>query len=110
VLPLLRFIQSETQPDSPQRLAAARIIADVATLQTIPNLIELLADEDPHVRYQAARGLERLTGRDQGLPADEWQTAPWTACQPTHKRWQAWWDQNRAKYPTAPPEVKIKST
>jgi hypothetical protein len=62
-LPLLRFVESEeSRGESARRRDAARILADVATLQHLPGLAELLTDADPEVRVSAARGIQRLTG------------------------------------------------
>jgi hypothetical protein len=102
VLPLVRFLESSrSQGDEKKRVRAAGIVADVAQPRSIPLLIELLADENPEVRYNAARGLERLTKRDQGRPAEQWQTETWASCAPTHRAWLEWWEANRTRYPGA---------
>lgn len=102
VLPLVRFLESSrSQGDETKRLRAASIVADVAQPRSIPLLIELLADENPQVRYHAARGLERLTTRDHGRPPEAWQTENWASCAPTYQAWQEWWEANRGRYPGA---------
>lgn len=102
VLPLVRFLESSrSSGDESKRLQAASIVADVAQPRSIPLLIELLADGNPQVRYHAARGLERLTTRDQGRPAAEWRTDNWASCAPTYQAWQEWWQANRGRYPGA---------
>jgi ferric-dicitrate binding protein FerR (iron transport regulator) len=101
VLPLVRFLESSrSQGDERKRVRAAGIVADVAQPRSIPLLIELLADENPEVRSHAARGLERLTSRDQGRPAAQW-SETWASCAPTYRAWQEWWDTNRNRYPGA---------
>jgi hypothetical protein len=102
VLPLVRFLESSrSQGDERKRVRAASIVADAAQPRSIPLLIELLADENPEVRFHAARGLERLTARDQGRPPAQWQSESWASCAPTHRAWQEWWETNRNRYPGA---------
>lgn len=109
VLPLLRYLESPaTDADAERRAIACRIAADLAPPRYIPELIELLADDDPNVRAQAARGLERLTGRDQGRTPDQWLSDSWTSCEPTHRAWQRWWQENRGRYPNPPPMQTTK--
>jgi hypothetical protein len=64
-------------------------------------LIELLADDNPQVRFHAAQGLERLTARDQGRPPALWKSESWASCAPTHRAWLEWWETNRNHYPGA---------
>jgi hypothetical protein len=52
----------------PERDAAGRrfgvaVVADLATMEHAPRLVELLGDGDAEVRLAADRGLRRLTGR-----------------------------------------------
>jgi len=103
VWPLLRFLASSGPDDEPKkREVAARIVADLAPPRAVSDLIDLLADQDPQVRAQVARALERLTGRDQGRPADLWR-GDWTSCEPTQQQWRQWWAerQHRAATPSA---------
>jgi ferric-dicitrate binding protein FerR (iron transport regulator) len=100
VTPLTCYIQSpESQKEHDRRIAAARLLADVAQVESIPELIELLSDEDGEVRYYAAMALKRLTGKDFGRPPEDWQGSPWTACQPTANQWQTWWQAAKGRYP-----------
>ncbi len=102
VLPLVRFLESSrSQGDETKRVRAAGIVADVAQPRSIPLLIELLADENPQVRSHAARGLQRLTTRDQGRPPEQWATDSWASCVPAYQAWQQWWETNRNRYPGA---------
>jgi len=102
VPPLLAYLASTREtPSVAQRATAARIVADVAESRWIADLIALLTDANADVRLHAARGLERLTGRDQGLAAQAWQTASWASCEPAHQKWLDWWAENRDHYPTA---------
>jgi ferric-dicitrate binding protein FerR (iron transport regulator) len=111
VPPLLAYLASTREtPNGGQRATAAAIVADVAQARWIPDLIALLTDTNPSVRSHAARGLERLTGRDQGFKAEEWQTQSWTTCEGPHQKWLKWWTANRDHYPAARrdiPETKL---
>jgi hypothetical protein len=60
------------------------------------------------VRFHAARALERLTGTDQGRPAEAWQDDA-LACQPTLEAWQTWW-QSRATTRGRPPGDDVKKS
>jgi ferric-dicitrate binding protein FerR (iron transport regulator) len=102
VPPLLAYLTStRAMASGAQRATAARIVADVAQSRWIADLIALLTDANPDVRFHAARGLERLTGRDQGCEARAWQSQPWSACAGAHQQWLEWWAENRDRYPAA---------
>jgi hypothetical protein len=106
VPPLLAYLASTREtPNIGQRATAASIVADVAQSRWIPDLIALLTDGNPDVRSHAARGLERLTGRDQGLKAEEWQSQHWATCEGPHQKWLKWWTANRDHYPAARREI-----
>ena len=95
VPPLLAYLNSTRDtPQVAQRATAARIVADVAEARWIADLIALLTDANGDVRFQAARGLERLTGRDQGRRPEAWQSESWGACESAYARWLAWWSAN----------------
>jgi hypothetical protein len=99
VPPLLAYLESTREsPDLAQRATAARIAADVAESRWIGDLIELLADANSEVRFHAARGLERLTGRDQGCDAATWRAGASVSCASAHERWVDWWQANRGRY------------
>jgi len=102
VSPLLAYLAStRDKPDIVQRATAARIVADVAQSRWIADLISLLTDANPDVRFHAARGLERLTGRDQGCDPAAWQSESWSSCEAGRQKWLAWWAANRDRYPAA---------
>jgi hypothetical protein len=102
VPPLLAYLAATRDtPSVAQRATAARIVADVAQARWIPDLIALLTDANADVRFQAARGLERLTGRDQGCAPRVWQSGPWSACAGPYQEWLNWWAANRDRYPAA---------
>jgi HEAT repeat protein len=102
VLPITRYIQSErSRSDLDKRRRAAKILSDIAQPQSIPHLIELLADDEPEVRYQAAKALERLTRHTQGTRLEDWRDQPRAALEGSHKQWQAWWEKNKERYPSA---------
>lgn len=106
-VPLFAFLEeSSPQSDGPKRERAARILADVATYDTIPLLVQLLEDPQPDVRYESARGLERLTGRNFGLANSAWRDAPRAACGPALNKWQQWLDTKRVK--TTNPDVEMR--
>jgi hypothetical protein len=111
VPPLLAYLAStRDKPMTSKRATAASIVADVAQPRWIPDLIMLLTDANATVRSSAARGLERLTGRDQGFKADEWKIQSWTRCEGPHKKWLKWWEANRDRYPTARREIPPTET
>ncbi len=99
VPPLLAYLEStRATPNTPQRATAARIVADVAQPRWIADLIALLTDAGADVRFHAARGLERLTGRNQGIQPVAWQSQPWASCESAYEKWRKWWDANRDQY------------
>ena len=85
-------------------------MADVAESRWIADLIALLTDANADVRFHAARGLERLTGRDQGLDPRAWQSEPWAACQGPHEKWLRWWADNRDRYPSPRRDIPAPTT
>jgi anti-sigma factor RsiW len=106
-LPIARYIATPRSAERPERRrAAARILADVADAEMIPELIDLLGDEDGMVRREAARALERLTGRSEGLSADEWASAPRSAGAEAQKQWRNWWIERGRR--TAPVEEPFR--
>ncbi|MBL9122706.1 MAG: FecR domain-containing protein, partial [Planctomycetaceae bacterium] len=106
VPPLLAYLDSTRDtPQIVQRATAARIAADVSETSRIADLIALLTDPHAEVRFHAARGLERLTGRNQGIDPQAWQSQTWAACEPVHQKWIDWWAANRDRYPHARREI-----
>lgn len=102
VLPLLRFVESASSRTNPERRdAAMRIVADLAPSWSIGNLVPLLRDEQPSIRFEAARALQRLTGEDHGHSAQDWRQ-PTEVMQEAWTRWNAWWEENRAQLPARP--------
>lgn len=100
VVPLCRYLQSDrSQQQGARREIAARIIADLAQPRSIGDLIDLLSDTNPHVRSSMARGLARLTNREMGLPAEQWEIADVQRRQEVQKQWKDWWKTNQSKYP-----------
>jgi hypothetical protein len=104
VLPLTRFIQSErSRDDQARRVGAARILAKIAQPWSVPDLIDLLGDREGHVRYHAAKALERLTdGVTHGVSADQWRDWPADQREPVMQRWRTWWEQNQEQFPRNP--------
>jgi hypothetical protein len=109
VIPLARYIQSDrskqNEDERMKRREAARIVSDVATTWAVPELINLLADEDGDVRYAAANALQRLTGQSQGRRPQDWRDQPLFACTPSIEQWHTWWDQNKSRFPGADPDA-----
>jgi hypothetical protein len=109
VIPLTRYIQSDrskiNEGERMKRREAARIVGDVATTWAIPELINLLADDDGEVRYPAARALQRLTGQTLDRRPEEWRDQPLMTCAPSIDRWHTWWKQNQSNYPGADPNA-----
>jgi hypothetical protein len=111
VPPLLAYLaKTRETPNVAQRATAARIVADVAQSRWIADLIALLADKNAEVRFHAARGLERLTGRDQGCEAHSWQAEPWATCEGPYQKWLDWWAANRDGYPAARRDIPAPRT
>lgn len=109
VLPLMRFVQSQTSRDEPlRRRTAMAILADTAPIWMVPDLIEMLEDDDPDIRVDAARGLTRLTGTNHGLEPETWgtETAHLTGIT---EQWRQWWQRHRFACPTAPPNLAPRS-
>ncbi len=92
------------------RMCAARVLADLGTLQGVPGLIDALEDAEPTVRESAWHALQTLTGKDfkfdpQGNEADR---------QKKVKAWREWWKKEgegllnggSAPEPKQPPEIK----
>jgi quercetin dioxygenase-like cupin family protein len=105
VLPLTRYIQSERsqgQADHRKRIGAARILADLAQPWSIADLIQLLGDKDPQIRFYAAKGLQRLTQKTFGGQPDVWRERSPDELQKHRQEWQDWWQKNKHRYPTVP--------
>ncbi len=97
--PLVAYLEStQDAPQEAKRIVAARIVADVSQPRRIGDLVALLEDQSPEVRYHAARGLQRLTGRDQGLTAEAWKGDAAAEREAAYQKWQEWWTANRDKY------------
>lgn len=69
------------------RMCAARVLAELGTLQGVPALIDALEDAEPTVRESAWNALRTLTGKDfkfdpQGNEADRSKKV---------KLWREWW-------------------
>ena len=100
--PLACYIQSpDSQQEPDRRVAAARLLADIAPPESIPQLIALLSDASGDVRFYAARALERLTAQNFGREPQAWQAESWGACQTTAAQWKAWWETAKERYPGA---------
>jgi hypothetical protein len=97
-LPLLRFVQSPLSEDQPQlRLKALRILSDIVPSWLIPDLVQLLSNQDAETRVLSARALQRLTGLDHGRPPDDWRVEL-RECAASIQQWQQWLAENRQLY------------
>lgn len=95
VLPLIRFVASpESRGDLEKRRRAARFVGDLASTRHLPDVIELLADDDEIVRYDAAMALWRLAGDTRGLTPEEWKTAAPETRAAVLDAWRTW-ERNR---------------
>lgn len=80
--------------EAARRAAAARIVGDVATLRSAPQLLALLGNAEAEVRVQAARALSRVAGKDLGFPEAYWRGE---SRADGRKAWDAWVKENPAK-------------
>ena len=80
------------------RTRVARILSEVAQPWCIPQMIDLLDDETPDVRYHAAVGLERLTGLNLGRTPEQWRDEA-VSCTIGDQVWRVWWQQNKQRFP-----------
>ena len=92
VSPLTSFLKSEKadHQQSRRRVLATKILADVAGFQSIPDFVDLLEDASGEVRFHAARGLQRLTGRDMGVKGERWRDASDVDRAKWRAAWQTW--------------------
>jgi HEAT repeat protein len=65
----IRPEQDLHHPDPRRRTQAVQVVARERRPEHVPDLIELLDDEDPAVRMVAGATLSELTGRDTGYRA-----------------------------------------
>jgi hypothetical protein len=109
VIPLTRYIQSDRSSHAPSKRAiAAKIVSDVAPSWAIPELIELLRDTNGEVRFYAATGLRRLTGKTLERSPEQFRMDNVAACAPSINAWDRWWKENRERYPGMPPMEQPK--
>ena len=97
--PMACYVQSpRSRNDRAQRLTAARLLSDLAPPSAIPDLIALLGDADGQVRFHAVSALHRLTGQTLGRSPEQCAQETAESLGQTQKKWQAWWEQNKARY------------
>ncbi len=101
-LPLLNFVQStSSENESARRQRAMRILADVAPVWMVPDLIRLFGDPDRAVGNSAALALARLTGEP---PFGQQNPFPEGDAERTDlaDRFQRWWAENGSACPVPP--------
>lgn len=86
-------------PVASTRMAALREVSRTSDPRYLPDLIEMLDDEDPSIRLLAGAALEQMTGRDTGYLAH---------ASPSERRaqvaaWRRWWDERQVSPGVAPP-------
>lgn len=100
VLPLLRYVASpRSAANSARRIAAMRIVSDLAPPWAIGELIGLLRHSDAEVRMLSAAALKRITQHTQGIDLEAWRgdAAQW---EQAAAAWDNWWNRNRDRYAT----------
>ena len=85
-----------------RRRLAMSILADTGPVWMAPDFVGLLEDDDPEVRFQAARGLRRLTGETQGLEPGDWKNDR-SELGEAVSEWKSWWQSHRPSWPVPPP-------
>jgi hypothetical protein len=100
VLPLTRWVQSPLSNGDPhKRHQAARILTEMAQPWSIPQMIELLNDNDGEVRFYAARALVRLANQTMGKNPDDWRREKFVN---SIAEWDKWWQAHKDRYPGGP--------
>ena len=79
-------------------MKAMRIVSDLAPSWAIGDLIGLLDDTDPDVRFLAATALFRLTKKTHRCPPASWRDAA-AECKQARTDWLQWWSSNRNRFP-----------
>ncbi len=103
IVPLFRYVQSDiSRKEQHKRITAARLFARVARSWSIPDLITLLGDEEPDIRFFAAKALGRITDgvlEDEIKPTD-WRDLPQEKREDALKKWHKWWEEHKGFYPS----------
>jgi hypothetical protein len=64
---------------------------------SIPQMIELLSDDDGEVRFYAARALVRLANQNMGHAPEAWRNQKFAL-----DDWNKWWQEHKDRYPGGP--------
>ncbi len=103
IVPLFRYVQSDlSRKEQHKRITAARLFARVARSWSIHDLIVLLGDEEPDIRFFAAKALGRITDgvlEDEIKPTD-WRDLPQEKREDALKKWHNWWEEHKGFYPS----------
>ncbi len=103
VVPLADVVRSWVgEADDAKRLAAARLLCDLAEASQIPTLIELLDDDSTEVRALSEASLVRLTGRNGVDPLGPALPLA-TTCSNPQVEWRQWWEDNKERFERSDP-------
>lgn len=81
---------STNEGEATRRERAASLLADLVDRDTVGRLVDLLADENPIVRYHAARGLTRVSGETFGMAPEDWKNLTTHECRIASETWRRW--------------------
>ncbi|MCA9264714.1 MAG: hypothetical protein KDA60_12725 [Planctomycetales bacterium] len=95
-----------TVDDEKRRERAAMILADVVDYDSAQPLVQLLADNNPGVRYHAARGLARVAGHSFNETPADWRAMSQAECELVADAWRRWLDNPYESLPPRAPRKK----
>ncbi len=81
-----------SNPNYLDRAFALNTTIHTKLYDVIPYLPNALSDEEPALRYKAAKWLNLFTGQDFGTPP--------TITSEIANKWREWWEANKSKYPS----------
>ncbi len=113
VPPLLSYIKSTESKQGhgselKKRHSAARIATELAPAEYVPQLIELLQDEDGYVRSLACRALMRTTGQPSMISPKDWEKSHRHQLRKPYESWVHWYKKHQDRYPKGEWDFKWK--